>query len=95
MPLPPHCRLSLEQYLDIGRKRASNFEEGDRRLVYAVWQAFEAVKQNQWRWVFQCLQIVSLLLVAAVGAARHGWAGRGMVGRGEAEAVGMDGCTDG
>ena len=44
-------RLSLEEYLEVGRKRAPNFDQDSRRVVYQVYEAYERKKRNDWRWV--------------------------------------------
>lgn len=47
----PNGRLSLEQYLEVGRKRAPNFSKDTRRLVYSVYLKYEREKGHMHGWV--------------------------------------------
>lgn len=40
----PTGKLTLEQYLEVGRKRAPNFSGDTRRLVYGVFLQYEREK---------------------------------------------------
>ena len=40
----PSGKLTLEQYLDVGRKRAPNFSGDTRRLVYSAFLQYEKEK---------------------------------------------------
>lgn len=43
------CRLSLQQYLELGAKRAASFSEQGRRVVYSIYEQYEAAKKVDWR----------------------------------------------
>jgi hypothetical protein len=43
------CRLALGEYLEIGRKRAPNFDQDSRQLVFQIFLAYERVKRKEWR----------------------------------------------
>ena len=54
------CRLGLETYLEVGRKRAPNFDADSRRMVFEVAEAYRRVKQQRGR----CVPVQTLLLVS-------------------------------
>eukprot|EP00887_Chlorella_sp_A99_P006107 scaffold22.g6107.t1 len=43
-------RLSLEEYLEVGRKRAPNFDADSRRVVFRIYETYERVKRQRWRY---------------------------------------------
>ncbi|PSC76135.1 TPR and ankyrin repeat-containing 1-like isoform A [Micractinium conductrix] len=46
----PEGRLGLETYLEVGRKRAPNFDADSRRMVFEVAEAYRRVKQQRGRY---------------------------------------------
>ena len=50
----PTGKLSLEQYLEVGRKRAPNFTADTRRQVFKIFLQYEREKTRllRWDWTF-------------------------------------------
>jgi len=64
----PDGKLSLDSYLEVGRKRAPNFTADTRREVYPIFEKYEREKLRLNRFVSQFLLCIFAQDVAPAGA---------------------------
>ena len=69
----PNGRLSLESYLDVGKKRAPNFTADTRRQVYPIFERYEREKLrlNRWEALVQYHLQVRILSIWYVAWQQH------------------------
>ena len=66
----PDNRLSLDDYLKLGKKRAPNFSEDGRRALYPIFLAYERIKSKLGRY-----DVCDLVASIYSRLGQHGWHG--------------------